>query len=382
GEEQGIQTALQAIGDVRQVLAGGLPPSLELLSAPNVAQTDGDYTVQFKLFDQGGGIGNIVYQVDGNVLDGRPVGIGIPGRDPLSRSFKLAPGEHSIEILSYDAKNQIASRAIKTVVQINQPSLPITLHVLALGISNYRDHALQLKYADTDALAMSIELAQRGQGLFDKVAVSSPLLNEQVTLANIDAAFTDLAGKVQPQDVFVLYLAGHGKTLNGDYHFVPWDMVVKNADSLREHSLDQNKLAALLKKIPATKTVVLLDTCDSGSFTMAARDTGQLTRGIEQKTGMARLMRATGRAVIAATSDDNMALEGYGNPGDKHGVFTYALLEGLKKSDTNGNSQIEVNELADFVETRVPEVTKQAWGYEQFPMRETQGMNFPIGMRP
>jgi uncharacterized caspase-like protein len=126
-----------------------------------------------------------------------------------------------------------------------------------------------------------------------------------------------------------------------------------------------------LAKISATKTVVLLDTCDAGSFTLASR-------GMDQKTGISRLMRATGRAVLAATSDNNMALEGY----DKHGVFTYALLEGLKKADINNNSQIEIGELADFVENKVPEITKEKWGYEQFPMRDLQGMSFPIGMKP
>ncbi len=372
GNEQGYQLALQEIGDVRQVLANGLPPRLTLLSQANNRQNSPDYTVQFTINDQGGGIGNIVYKVNGSVIDGRPAGIGIPGHDPLSRRFPLAAGNNTIEIIANDAKNQVESRPIKTVVYVEQPKLlPITLHVIAIGISDYRDHALQLKYADKDALAMVEELKQSGKGLFDAVQVSPTLLNEQATLANIDAAFTALANKVQPQDVFVLYLAGHGKTLNGDYHFVPWETVVKNDDSLHDNSLDQKHLQTLLAKIPATKTVVLLDTCDAGSFTLPSR-------GMDQKTAISRLMRATGRALLAATSDDNMALEGY----DKHGVFTYALLEGLKKADTNNNSQIEIGELADFVEIKVPEITKEKWGYEQFPMRNLQGMSFPIGMKP
>ncbi len=371
GNEEGIKQALAEIGDVRQVLANGVPPRLELLSEANSSQNSSDYTVKFTVNDQGGGIGNIVYKVNGSVIDGRSMGIGIPGRDPLNRRFSLSAGDNTIEVITYDAKNQIASRAIKAVVHVEQPKLPVILHILALGISNYRDHALKLNYADKDALAIVEELKQRGKGLFDAVQVSPTLLNEQATLANIDTAFTALANKVQPQDVFVLYLAGHGKTLNGDYHFVPWETVVKNDDSLHDNSLDQKHLQTLLAKIPATKTVVLLDTCDAGSFTLPSR-------GMDQKTAISRLMRATGRALLAATSDDNMALEGY----DKHGVFTYALLEGLKKADTNNNSQIEIGELADFVEIKVPEITKEKWGYEQFPMRNLQGMSFPIGMKP
>ncbi len=37
-----------------------------------------------------------------------------------------------------------------------------------------------------------------------------------------------------------------------------------------------------------------------------------------------------------------------------HGVFTYALIEALHKGDTNNNGKIEVTELAEYVERRVP----------------------------
>jgi WD40 repeat protein len=369
GNEQGIQTALREIGDIRQVLAQGLPPQLTLLSNASSHQTNPDYTVEFQIADQGGGIGNIVYKVNGSVLDGRPVGTGVPGHRPLKRQFALASGVNSVEILAYDAANKVASRALSTTVQVDQPQLPVTLHVLALGISDYRDRALKLTYADKDAQAMTAALQQNGQGLFDKLNILPPLLNRDATLANLQAKFKTLAASVQPQDVFILYLAGHGQAIDGNYHFAPWETVIKNDDSLRTGSLDEEGLRGLLAQIVATKTVVLLDTCAAGAFTMR--------RGIEQKTAMSRLMRATGRAVLAATADDNMALEGY----EQHGVFTYALLEGLKNADTNHNAQIEIGELADYVEAKVPEITLKKWGYEQFPMRDLQGMSFAVGKK-
>src|SRR5262249_51116908 len=44
-----------------------------------------------------------------------------------------------------------------------------------------------------------------------------------------EAAFRDLAGKVQAHDVFILYLAGHGMTLDGEFHFIPADVIYENA---------------------------------------------------------------------------------------------------------------------------------------------------------
>ncbi|MCX7113210.1 MAG: caspase family protein [Proteobacteria bacterium] len=370
GDEQPIREALAKIGDVRQVLAGGLPPALELLSKPEVTQTEPDYTLQFKVNDLGGGIGKLIYRINGKLIEGRPIGIGIPGHAPLNTRFPLAPGENIIEVSATNDKGQIESRSIRAVVNLQQPQRQASMYVLALGISQYRDHAMELKFADKDADALTTELKQNGAGLFKSVQVKM-LLNQQATLANIQAAFAELSGKVQPQDVFVLYLAGHAKTLNGSYHFAPWEMIYENGAALHTNSLDQDKLNELLVKIQAQKSVILLDTCESGSFKLASR-------GLEQKTAIDQLMHATGSAVLAATQDDKMALEGY----QQHGVFTFALLEGMKKADSNNNQQIEIDELASYVAELVPRITKQQWGYEQFPMRELHKMSFPIGMKP
>ncbi|POZ53131.1 caspase family protein [Methylovulum psychrotolerans] len=364
GNEQAIQTALREIGDIRQVLAQGLPPQLTLLSAADSHQTSPDYTVEFQITDQGGGIGNIIYKINGAVQEGHPVGSA--GQTALKRQFTLASGVNRVEIIAYDAANKVASSTLSTAVQIDQPQLPVTLHVLALGISDYRDRALKLTYADKDAQAITAALQQHGQGAFDKLNILPPLLNRDATLANLQAAFKTLAASVQPQDVFILYLAGHGQAVDGNYHFAPWETVITNADSLRTGSLDEQGLRDLLAQIAATKTLVLLDTYSASPSTL---------QGIGQKTAISRLMRATGRAVLALTADDKMALEGYG----QHGVFTYALLEGLKNADHNADAQIDIGELAGYIEAKVPEITLKQWGYEQFPMQDLQGLSFIIG---
>ncbi|MDD2776656.1 MAG: caspase family protein [Gallionella sp.] len=371
GDEAAIQTALANVGDVRKVLAEGLPPKLELLSPAEVTQNQNDFTLELKALDQGGGISEVVYKINGAVIAGRgAAGITTPGRDPFIRHFSLPTGDSTIEAIVYDKNNQVASRAIQTIVHVTANKLPITLHILAVGISDYRDRALQLKYAAKDAQAVVEELKQRGAGLFDRVQVNPTLLDKQATLANIEAAFAALKPQVQPQDVFVLYLAGHGKALDGTYHFLPWELVYQNESSLRDKSLDQARLQRLLASLDATKSVVLLDTCDAGAFVSNGR-------GVDQKAAIDRLMKFTGRAVLSATSDNNMALEGY----EKHGVFTYALLEGLKQPKSKGKEHITIGELADFVGDKVPEITLKQWHYEQFPMRDLKGMNFPIGMR-
>lgn len=66
-------------------------------------------------------------------------------------------------------------------------------------------------------------------------------------------------------------------------------------------------------------------------------------------------MRNTGRYVLAAASLDAQEKDMYG-----HGVYTYALLEGLAgKADPDHTGVIEVDALADYVCTRVDQAAAE-----------------------
>ena len=99
--------------------------------------------------------------------------------------------------------------------------------------------------------------------------------------------------------------------------------------------------------------------------------------GLEQAAALGRLIQATGRTVLTAATADRPALEGY----QGHGVFTYALLDGLSGADRNGNGLIEVTELAGHVDGLVPEITQKAFGIRQVPQMSIQGSDFALAKR-
>jgi uncharacterized caspase-like protein/WD40 repeat protein len=385
--EEGIDTEIQAalgrIGDVRQVLTGGLPPTIELLSPPESQQRTREFTLQVKIAPTTGGVGRVVYRVNGIVvgdLTARPVDISVPYH---RRPFTLTPGRNVIGVTAFNAQNTVESTPVETVVHVQADERRPALYVLALGVSDYRDRALQLRYAADDAKALVDTLRRQGQRLFTTVEMT-PLLDRDVTLGNLEAAFRDLASKVQAHDVFVLYLSGHGMTLDGEYHFIPADVIYENAPALRAGSVQQERLHRWLGAIQAQKSLVLLDTCASGAFVTALSGTvTQLAsaRDLSEKGAIDKLMRATGRAVIAASTERQFALEGHSG----HGVFTYALLQGLRgEADAQGDRDgaITVDELSAYVAKEVPRITQQKWSYEQFPMRQVGGLPFPIGLVP
>jgi hypothetical protein len=86
------------------------------------------------------------------------------------------------------------------------------------------------------------------------------------------------------------------------------------------------------------------------------------------------MTRATGRTFLTATTDDAPALEGYRG----YGVFTYALLDALDQADVNKNRLIEVSELADYIDQKVPDLSFDAFKLRQIPQRNIVGNNFAL----
>ena len=365
-----LAEAVQKLGDVRELLAGAKAPAsvVELLSDAQIT-TAGDVPVKVRIKDQGGGIGRLIYRIDGIEFEGRMVGITADGTD--SRTFTLPPqqGQREITVSATNARG-VESVPVRIAAQVQpRPAAAPSLHVLAIGVSLYRDKELHkgVRFAARDADTMGQLFRAQGARLYQSVNVRV-LSDAQATGDAIRTALTELPSRVAAQDVFVLYLAGHGASFDHQYHFIPWDAVSTSAANLRQRSLTHEDFRGLLAKLPATKTVVLLDTCSAGGF---GRQDG---RNIGEKDAIDRLSRLTGRAMIAATADDKMAIEGEGG----HGAFTCALLEGLSgKADRNGNGTVEVRELADYVEERLPEITRK-WGYEQFPFSATEGNSFTL----
>jgi WD40 repeat protein len=376
GFEQEIQAELARIGSIDEVIASGLPPLVTILSKGDIRINKRDFTLNFSLEDKGGGVGRIEYRVNGAVVAHTEAARAVdfltrrrPGKIP--KELTLSHGKNTIEVIARNKRGNIAGKPVQITVEVDDPLKDApSLYVLAVGISDYRDQALQLKFAHKDAQDIASELELRGKGLFRGIHVT-PLLNDDATTAAIKNAFESLSKTVKTSDVFVLCLMGHGMAIEGNYHFIPWEAVYENIESLKEASISHEKIESLLEKIPALKSLIVLDTCYAGLL-------AEQSRGMVEKTAIERLMRSTGRAFLAATSKTQYAIEGY----KKHGVFTYALLEGLKgKADRPGEGKgvIRIDELGEFVRWEVPKITKEKWGFEQIPMRRLTGDSFEIG---
>lgn len=337
--------------------------------------------------DQGGGVGRIEYRVNGVLVGAADLrghfGLGLPGQHEESRPFTLPPGAHRVEVRAFDASGRVASAPLGWTVQVTgaSPERP-ALVGLAVGIGAYQDQRLSLQYGDRDAEVFAQSLRAGGEGLFARVEVET-LVGPEATREGIRAAFAEVAARAGPNDVFVLFLAGHGLVEDGRYLFLPHDLRLSKQAALRAGALDEDDLAGLLATVPANKSLLVLDTCYAGAALDLGRRAGRLLAargggGLETLRVLARLMEKTGRTVLASATEQQYALEGL----DGHGVFTHVLLRGLRGAADSGGAAadglIETGELALFLEREVPRASLQRWQYEQYPMHELQGQSFPI----
>jgi uncharacterized caspase-like protein len=90
------------------------------------------------------------------------------------------------------------------------------------------------------------------------------------------------------------------------------------------------------------------------------------------------MSRSTGSALIAASRDDQFALE-FEALGQ--GALTKAVLDGLAGAASGGDDEITVGELKSYVESALPRLTEEHVGQPQFPTGFTFGQDFPVGLR-
>lgn len=241
-----------------------------------------------------------------------------------------------------------------------------SLWVLAMGVSQYKDPQLNLKWADADAIELANAFKQQKGKLFSEVLIKT-LVNEQATRANIMMAISEHLGKAGPEDVVMIFVAGHGvkSQQTGSYYFVTYNADLSNmiVEGLKWSDFDE---AVKILSNNVNKVILILDTCHSGAMHVSMRsvETGEdLTQA---------LSTASGVYTLAASKAGESSLE---YPEYGHGAFTWALLKGLKgEANYDSNNYISLIELFSYVAKTVPLITNG----KQHPHFEVSGTDLPI----
>jgi hypothetical protein len=270
-------------------------------------------------------------------------------RSPTSETARLQdvqvtlqPGKNILRFVGSDGQATPIEQ-VKTVIYNPRRAPKPNLIFLGIGISKYELFRPNLSYADQDAKAVADLLtAQKGDGrLFADVKVRL-IEDEKADRTAIIKGLNWLNDETKfDNDVRVVLISGHGGiSRDNSYFFFSHE---HNPDE--DPYIDSIKWDLFWNKLTRTNSNAFLfvDTCRAGK---ASKD----FVGDPDKTGI---------FFFAASRAEENSVE---DPHFGHGIFTQALLEGLRgdrtlpgnrNADTNNDNQIDSRELQHFIEERV-----------------------------
>ncbi len=272
---------------------------------------------------------------------------------------RLRQGKNTLRLLAF---NDAGGRAEAEPLEIDYDDparRKRTLYALCVGINDYSKakggrKISSLKCARADAEQVTEILRQhKDSGLFEKVQVEL-LLDKEATAAKIIAEIQKLGKDAKPDDLFVLFLSGHGharESKAGEYEPGSFFYICSDSDlSDRSTLLPTRQLRTLFEAIHCRK-LVLLDACRAGSIL---------------RSSPTRDLNADGARYIifSACKGDQEAIEP--NPkvtGMKNGLFTQGLMVALTPAEAVGKKgrqrKVSAHEIGGTIEKSLATLLKK-----------------------
>ncbi len=310
-----------------------------------------------------------------------------PSEKEQTFTVKLLPGENTFKAIALNNQRTESAPALIKVkytpkATIEQPvtvSTGMTLHLIVVGINKYKNPRYNLNYAQADANAFKETIANGMKNITSKENIHF-VSDADADKSGILAAIQTVQKTANSQDVFVFYYAGHGVMSEGygdkkkDFYIVPHDVtqLYGNDDGLAQKGISATEMKELASSIKAQKQLFVLDACQSAGAVESIA-----MRGAAEEKAIAQLARSTGTHWLTASGSEQFATE-FAELG--HGVFTYALLQGLQGKADSGDKKVTINELKAFIESQVPELTQQYKGTPQYPASYGYGQDFPVSI--
>jgi uncharacterized caspase-like protein len=428
-----MKDAYYVPGLLAKIIKGDPLPQIELFSSADLFplaeyQQSGQTSLTVKLTNRGGGIGPVQVLINKKECGGdalpsnfNPDQQSVTLKIDLARCGLLIPGKQNVvEVVTRNAAGSLnsrgSSRGVEIVGLFGDTVQAATPHIYAIiaGVSDYTGDNLDLSYAAKDAEDFARAFDVGASKLFGASNVHIRVLTSNgaksnLTLSSGDtgiltatkADFTKIFEefkKATPNDIFMVYLAGHGVSLNlsqnrsqtgGDtYLYLTQEATTTRPDVLLDKkardamTLSSDELAELMKRNKALKQVLILDTCAAGAATTSL--VGKRDLPSDQIKAIERLQDRIGFFVLMGAAADKVSYEAtqYGQ-----GLLTYSLLQGMRGAKLRQDKFVDVSLLFNYAQDTVPSLAKNIGGIQRpiliMPERSAiigESGSFDIGM--
>ena len=218
-------------------------------------------------------------------------------------------------------------------------SLAERRRAMIIGLSEYDKPLESLPFCKKDGEELYEVLKSLGYQIADNNKLIGRVKGNQIRDAIYDF-FSDET--INSQDTILFYYSGHGiPDADGDVYLASSEI---NPKKPYKNGFSFGELTKMMNRSNSTRVVTILDCCYSGAAKVSKGNEDDAstigTAAIENKSRL--LKQGEGKCILSASQAFQ---EAYGKKTGDHSIFTYYLLQGLKKNekavDVNGNVTVD-----------------------------------------
>ena len=144
-------------------------------------------------------------------------------------TIELAPGQHDLKVLAHTPAVAAFSNSVMVEAPVQESQKP-RLHMLAVGVNEYRDKELALRFAVNDAKQLLEAFQQNCVGKENRHRAIVPhiLVNADATRERVVQELKAMKQEAKPGDLAVFFFAGHGVTEKGQFYLLTVETDLKD----------------------------------------------------------------------------------------------------------------------------------------------------------
>lgn len=334
----------------KEEITKALPPVIEIISpGEGTSVTDAVVTLAYRVRTPNGEAPDEIEVL----IDGRPQGqrgasvVSDDDTQSLDVTIPARDVEVSLIARQGEAVSVPARIKLKWAGPPSEDQIKRKLYAVFVGVSDYDKAGLKLNFADDDARDFAESEATQKGSLYETAEIKL-LTDKDASAENIRSALGWLEDKVGPEDVGLLFMAGHGITdAKQRFYFLP---VGGDPEDLRSTAIGESEIREAISSL-AGKVLFFIDACHSADSLKGDVAQADLTGVVN------RMARADSGVIMFASSGGNeLSLE---RADWSNGAFTEALLQGITGSaDYEKDGNISTAELNLWLTTQVKKLTQ------------------------
>jgi len=270
------------------------------------------------------------------------------------------------------------------------PSTPNNRYAIVIGVQDYPGIYDDLSYPDNDANDMATLLSAEGWTVIKRLIATDETMtsNGLPTYTGTQDALveaTNLIGSDTKASLLVYY-SGHGSVSGSTAYIIPYDgltaTVMSYVDMGTTYYYQKQDLAkwitpatltSWMAAVPAKHRLLILDSCDSGGFSLSSSAADLSPADYSAISGSTTDSGAISTALSKLSSLISANLSNYGSPevqvlaaagidessyddsSHGNGAFTYYLLQAAASADTDSDGVVTMDEAYNYCKTKIKE---------------------------